>query len=210
MQLPPQVNLALTIVSGLCWTMVYVLVIYRSVKDKTYGMPFWALAFNISWEFIFSVVFASRADPTQLIVNRVWLGFDAFILAAYFAYGIKEWPSHVPRIFFYPYSLVVLATSYLFVYLITLRFDEYTGLNIAFIQNLMMSWLFIAMLNKRGNLSGQSLGIAVLKMLGTLAPAIEFAGRSRFVFFLGAGCFLADCIYIAMIATWKQQRQTEH
>src|SRR6202007_3259002 len=110
MQLSPGFNLALTIISGLCWTMVYLLIIYRSIKDKTYGMPFWALAFNISWEFIFSVVFADRADPTQLIVNRICLGFDAFILIAYFVYGIKEWPVRVPGVLFYPYSVVVLAT----------------------------------------------------------------------------------------------------
>jgi hypothetical protein len=129
MQFSPEINLALTVISGLCWTMVYVLIIYRSVKDKTYGMPFWALAFNISWEFIFSVVFASKVDPTQLIVNRVWLGFDSFILVTYFLYGIKEWPARVRKALFYPYSVLVLAMSYLFVYLITLRFDEYTGIN---------------------------------------------------------------------------------
>ena len=43
----------LTLVSGLCWTLVYILIIVRSYQDKTYGMPYWALAFNFSWEFIF-------------------------------------------------------------------------------------------------------------------------------------------------------------
>jgi hypothetical protein len=33
----------------------------------------------------------------------------------------------------------------------------------AFIQNLMMSWLFIAMLNRRRSSEGQSVGIALLK-----------------------------------------------
>ncbi len=206
MHLSPEINYTLTIVSGLCWTMVYVLIIYRSFKDKTYGMPFWALAFNISWEFIFSIVLASHADATQLIVNRVWLGFDVFILVAYFVYGRKEWPENVPRILFYPYSALVIVMSYLFVYLITIKFNDFTGLHIAFIQNLMMSWLFIAMLNRRGSRAGQSLGIAVLKMLGTLAPAIQFAARSEFVLFLGAGCFVVDCIYIVMLIPKTRNR----
>lgn len=200
MQFNASVNLALTLVSGLCWTAVYILIIYRSVKDKTYGMPFWALAFNISWEFIFSIVFGQHADPTQLIVNRVWLGFDLFIVIAYFIYGLKDWPVNVPRVYFYPYSFLVLASAYLFVYLISVKLGDFTGMYIAFMQNLMMSWLFIAMLNKRRSRAGQSVGIAVLKMLGTLAPTIQLSYKSDFVMFLGIGCFIADCIYIIMLA----------
>ena len=44
----------------------------------------------------------------------------------------------------------------------------------AFLQNLLMSVLFIDMLIKRGNREGQSLTIAVNKWLGTLAPTILF------------------------------------
>ena len=38
----------LTLVSGVSWTLVYLLIIFRSYRDKTYGMPYWALAFNFS------------------------------------------------------------------------------------------------------------------------------------------------------------------
>ncbi|HXS36504.1 MAG TPA: hypothetical protein VN721_07370 [Flavipsychrobacter sp.] len=203
MKFSHEVNLALTIISGLCWTLVYILIIYRSLKDKTYGMPFWALAFNICWEFMFSIVFSANADSVQLIVNRIWLAFDFFILIAYFAYGIREWPRYLSKWLFYPYSILVLIMSYLFIYFITIRLNEFNGMSIAFMQNLMMSWLFIAMLNNRKSLVGQSLGIAIFKMIGTLAPTLEFAGRHQFVLFLGSCCFIADWIYIVMVAKWK-------
>ncbi len=81
MQFSNEINLALTIISGLCWTLVYLLIIYRSIKDKTYGMPFWALAFNISWEFIFSVVFAStpRPSPEGKSLAACFVGFACAI-----------------------------------------------------------------------------------------------------------------------------------
>ena len=100
----------LTVVGGLSWTIVYLLIIVRSFRDKTYGMPYWALAFNFSWELIFSYVLVTK-DPDlqlQLIINRVWLVFDLAIFIAYFKYGRREWPSYLPRTLFYPYSLLVL------------------------------------------------------------------------------------------------------
>lgn len=205
MSISPEMNFALTAISGLCWTTVYILVIYRSVKDKTYGMPFWALAFNISWEFIFSIIFVSHKseDITQLVVNRIWLGFDVFIVFTYFLYGIKDWPDSINKAWFYPYSILVLITSYLFVYVFSVEFNNKNGMYIAFIQNMMMSWMFINMAVKRKNLSGQSLGIAVFKMLGTLAPTMLYGWDYPLVMFLGINCFVADCIYIGIV--WNKK-----
>ena len=192
---------ALTLVSGLCWTVVYILIIVRSYKDKTYGMPYWALAFNFSWEFIFSFLLSTSLPEhqLQLIVNRVWLAFDIFIFVAYFMYGKKEWPASVPRSLFIPYSVLVLVIGFFFVYLISVELDQSKGKYAAFIQNLMMSWLFIAMLNRRRNTSGQSIGIAFFKLVGTLAPTLIYGLKSNFVLFLGLSCFIADLIYLLLL-----------
>ena len=192
---------ALTLVSGLCWTLVYILIIVRSWRDKTYGMPYWALAFNFSWEFIFSFLLNTHSPDLQLqlIINRVWLAFDVFIFVAYFMYGKKEWPSAVPRSLFIPYSVLVLVVGFFFVYLISVELDHSKGKYAAFIQNLMMSWLFIAMLNRRRNTSGQSIGIASFKLIGTLAPTLIYGLRSNFILFLGLSCFIADLIYLLLL-----------
>jgi hypothetical protein len=192
---------ALTLVSGLCWTVVYILIIVRSWRDKTYGMPYWALAFNFSWELIFSFFLSSNLPDHQLqiIINRVWLAFDVFILVAYFRYGKKEWPSAVPRSLFIPYSVLVMIIGFFFVYLISVELDHSRGKYAAFIQNLMMSWLFIAMLNRRRNTSGQSIGIASFKLVGTLAPTLIYGLKSNFVLFLGLSCFIADLIYLLLL-----------
>ena len=199
----------LTLVSGLCWTLVYILIIVRSYKDKTYGMPYWALAFNFSWELIFSFILSidSPGLQLQLIINRVWLVFDVFILVAYFRFGKKEWPSSVPRYLFIPYSILVLVIGFLFVYLISVELDHSKGKYAAFIQNLMMSWLFIAMLNRRRNTNGQSIGIASFKLVGTLAPTLIYGLKSNFILFLGLGCFIADLIYLLLLIGIRRKLQ---
>jgi hypothetical protein len=202
---------ALTLVSGLCWTVVYILIIVRSWRDKTYGMPYWALAFNFSWELIFSFFLSSNLPDHQLqiIINRVWLAFDVFILVAYFRYGKKEWPSAVPRSLFIPYSVLVMIIGFFFVYLISVELDHSRGKYAAFIQNLMMSWLFIAMLNRRRNTSGQSIGIASFKLIGTLAPTLIYGLKSNFVLFLGLSCFIADLIYLLLLIGMSRDRVSQ-
>jgi len=200
----------LTLVGGVSWTLVYGLIIVRSYRDKTYGMPYWALAFNFSWELIFSYVLVTQ-DPElklQLLINRIWLFFDLAIFIAYFLYGRQEWPSRLSPILFYPYSLLVLLIGYFFVYHISVELDHSQGMYAAFIQNLMMSWLFIAMLNRRRSMAGQSIGIAVFKLVGTLAPTFIYVAKSNFVLFLGIGCFVADLIYLLLLVDMRRRVKT--
>ena len=198
------VQSSLTLMSGICWTTVYILIIYRSFKDKIYGMPFWALAFNVSWEFIFSLLLVSNPLALQAIINNVWFAFDIIVMIAYILYGKKDWPITVSKKWFYPYLILVLAVSFLFVYLLSVELDHSRGMYAAFIQNLMMSVLFIRMLLRRGNKSGQSAGIAIFKLIGTLAPTIIYGQQSRFVLFLGIACFVFDLIYLIMLLNFEK------
>lgn len=209
MEIGPTLNTILTLTSGICWTIVYILIIIRSFKDKTYGMPFWALAFNISWEAIFSFVLLFPTMQLQTAINKIWLLFDVVILIAYCLYGQKEWPGQISRKWFYPYSLLVLITSYFFVYYFSVELDHSRGTYAAFIQNLMMSWLFILMLVRRQSSKGQSVWIALFKMIGTLAPTILYGVGSHFVLFLGSACFVADMIYFIMLLTVYKKQVTQ-
>jgi hypothetical protein len=60
----------------------------------------------------------------------------------------------------------------------------------AFLQNLLMSGLFIAMLVVRRGLRGQTLTIAIAKWLGTLAPTILFGvlDKTHRSFSVSASC----------------------
>jgi len=76
----------------------------------------------------------------------------------------------------------------------------------AFLQNLLMSGLFIAMFVARRGPRGQSLIIGVAKWIGTVAPTILFGviGGSTFVLGLGTLCSVFDLAYIGMLV-WARQ-----
>ena len=42
----------LTLVSGLCWTLVYIEGIRLGITDRSYAIPFYALAPNLAWELL--------------------------------------------------------------------------------------------------------------------------------------------------------------
>ena len=190
----------LTLVSGISWSIVYIDMIYRGFRDRTYGMPLFALAFNIAWELMFAFL-AGVEFGLQRVVNTVWFLLDAVIVYLYFRYGRREFPGAWAR-FFVPWSLAAFLVAFLVIYVAHFEFEDFWGARYsAFTQNLLMSVLFIGMLLRRNNVDGQSMYIAIFKCLGTLAPTIQmyFQTGSRLILVLGLGCFMYDVIYIGML-----------
>lgn len=200
MAIPLYISWSLLIGSGVFWTLAYILIIKRGVQDKTCGMPLLALCANISWEFIFSFIHPHR--PPQIYVNIVWLGFDAVILFQFLRYGRPALRGILPARFFYPAFLLALGLSFGAILSITREFGDWHGKYAAFGQNFMMSVLFVAMLLRREGVGGQSLYIALFKMLGTVLPSVLFLHRfpsSPFLNFLCPAIFLFDGIYLALL-----------
>ncbi|MBN1139121.1 MAG: hypothetical protein JXM73_21250 [Anaerolineae bacterium] len=191
----------LTITSGVSWTIVYLAIIYRGFKDRTYGMPFFALALNIAWEFIFSFLFGGHMS-LQKVINITWFLFDVVILYTYFRYGRKEFPPAVDQKWFVPWIWLAIAVGFVTQYFAALEFPGLFGPTYpAFVINLVMSILFIAMLVRRNGVEGQSMGVALFKWLGTAAPTILFYVNtgSNLVLALGGCVFVFDLIYAAML-----------
>ena len=191
----------LTLISGISWTIVYLAIIYRGFKDKTYGMPFFALALNLSWEFIFSFLFGGPLS-LQLVINVIWFFFDLVILYTYFRYGRKEFPKSVDQKWFMPWSVLAIGVGFVTQYYAALEFPGLLGPTYAaFVINLVMSILFIDMLVCRDSVEGQSMGVALFKWLGTAAPTILFYWHtgSELVLALGIVIFVFDVIYMGML-----------
>ena len=192
--------LVLTLISGISWTVVYLDLINRGFRDRTYGMPLFALAFNFAWEFIFGFL-VGEGIGVQRIVNVTWFVLDAIIVVTYFRYGRREYPATVQR-WFIPWSVTAFVVAFVILFVTNLEFPDFWGARYsAFAQNLLMSVLFIAMLVGRNGVRGQSMTIAVFKWLGTLAPTIQVYGQtgSNLILVLGAAIFVYDVIYIAML-----------
>jgi len=198
------VILILTIVSGVAWTAVYTDAIRIGFRDRSYAIPAAALGLNFAWE----VLYASRAVATgisaQGVFNIVWGLADVVIVFTFLRFGRAELPAWVTRKLFIGWALLLGLTSFVVQWLFVVEFGwTQASRYSAFLQNLLMSGLFIAMFAARGGLRGQSLLIGVAKWIGTLAPTIAFGwlGNSPLILGLGGLCSIFDLTYIALL--WR-------
>jgi hypothetical protein len=198
----PDLEMTFRLGSGIFWSLAYILIILRGFRDRSYGMPLAALGANITWEFMFA--FIHRGGGVQEVVNVVWFGLDVLILYTVLRFGRREFPDLSAPVF---YATVVLAivVAGVFVALVSAEFDNWAGVYAAFGQNFMMSVLFIAMLYRRRSTRGQSIGIAIAKMVGTACASAQFFfyGPAEFqnavLYALYLGCFAFDALYLACL-----------
>ncbi|WP_455771972.1 transmembrane-type terpene cyclase [Streptomyces lavendulae] len=197
-----RVELMLTLVSGLAWTVVYVEAIRVGLRDRTYAMPVAALALNLAWETTYAVDELRTGVSAQGVVNVVWALADLVIVYTYLRFGRAELPGFVTRPLFAAWNVLLFATAFAVQWLFLAQFGTHDATRYsAFLQNLLMSGLFIAFFVARRGPRGQSLLIAVAKWLGTLAPTVLFGvlEGSGFVLGLGVLCSVFDLVYIGLL-----------
>lgn len=218
---PETIKLILTFVSGIAWTIVYIDGIRLGFKHRSYAIPFYALALNFAWELLYTYYGFQSTISVQAVVNVVWLVFDAGILITYFKYGRKYFPALALKnnsaatdkgTPFVVWSVLTLLAAFCVEYAFRKEFGVRVGAGYsAFLQNLLMSLLFINMLVRRGSREGQSLTIAVGKWLGTLAPTVLFGiigdggfpHGSLLIVVVGMLCSVFDLIYIGLLLKTK-------
>jgi hypothetical protein len=214
--------------SGVFWMLTYLLVIKRGFQDKACGIPMYALALNISWECIYAFVTPSVAP--QVYINVLWFAFDLVILYHLIRNYRKDYPDASPKAF-YPYMALVFIVAFLVVLaiqrdgtlaeFINLRGSK-NGMGTcysAFGMNLIMSVLFIEMILRRKSVSGQSIWIALFKLLGTLfadlgyvftpypnaAHPAMFSTKEMLWPVLFSSILVFDAIYLVLV--WRQCRK---
>ena len=196
--------LFLTIVSGVAWTVVYAEAIRLGFRERTYAIPAAALALNFAWEAIYAARSVATGISAQGVFNIVWGLADVLIVYTFLRFGRAELPPRVTRPLFLAWTVLLGTTSFAVQVLFVAEFGwDDASKYAAFLQNLLMSGLFIAMFVSRGSGRGQSLVIAVAKWVGTLAPTILYGGygNSALILGLGALCSLFDLAYIALL--WR-------
>ena len=199
--------LLLTLLSGVAWTIVYIVSIRVGFTQKTYAIPVAALALNIAWESIHTTNGLITDRSVQTYINLAWCVADVVIVYTFFRYGRRELPRFVGRWMFIGWGVAVIAAAYVVQWLFIVEFGwnaaaRYT----AFLQNALMSGLFIAMFVARRGARGQSLVIGCAKWIGTLAPTIVFGALMGSGFILGLGilCSVFDLAYIGLLI-WARQ-----
>src|SRR5216683_1730300 len=198
-------------------SLLYIHGIRLGFKHRSYAIPFYALALNFAWELLYTYYGFQSTISVQAVVNAVWLLFDIGILITYFKFGRKYFPARVPGYSsasgdaagaFIGWSVLALLAAFCIEFAFRKEFGVRVGAGYsAFLQNLLMSVLFIAMLVRRASREGQSLTIAVSKWWGTLAPTILFGiigdggfpNGSFLIVVAGLLCSVFDLIYIRLL-----------
>lgn len=173
-QLSVGVSGAVVLFGILCvvgWLVAYAGIISRGFADATYGVPLPALVANLSWEFAYGFLLDPFGDYFHtssifgFLVDLV-IGWQAW------RYGAADFAGTPIGRHFRAFLLGALALAFPVTYLAfgELRDPdgEYTGFGI----NLMMSVLYLVMLQRRDGPAGQSMYIAVGKWVGTLCAWI--------------------------------------
>lgn len=198
----PSAEIALQLVSGVCWTATYVFVMLRGARDQTLVMPFAALCANLAWEFHFTIIEPHHVP--QVFVNAVWLVFDLGIVVQGLRYGDSVVPATVPVRWRVSAWIAALLLAYGLVVAISHEFSDTDGRYAAFGQNLMMSVLFVTVALRREGVAGLSFYVGVLKLLGTTAASLLFAllfPASLLLHVLYVGIFAFDIIYVALVVS---------
>ncbi|WP_160689540.1 hypothetical protein [Clostridium sp. C2-6-12] len=189
----------LLLLSGICWTIVYIQLISTGLKEKVYGMPFIAIALNFAWEAIHSFLgLKNNLFSIETWIILVWFILDIIIVYTYLRYGKHYFPKHTNKEYFMPWTVLIFFMSFIIQYYFVVEFGDLGRVYSRFLQNLIMSILFINMLVTRNNLKGQNLIIGINKWIGTLAPTILYGViyQYKLILVLGLFCSLFDLLYI--------------
>lgn len=179
------------------WTISYALIIRRSHLDGTWGMPFPALCLNLAYEVVFGFVHP-LASPANY-VNIVWFLVDLVILGQFLRHGRAALPAQLPKQLFLPAVAVCVAIAIGVSLTVTsdlglARGNSYLGWG----ADLLTCATFVALLQKREGVGGQSLGIAVTRMLGSWAiiPAQEIEISLAFVHWVYPSATVLNLTYV--------------
>ena len=176
----PTFYLICDIISGLCWSATYVMIIHRGHLDKAHGMPLWALALNFAWEFNYS--FITPCPFPQRAINIVWCLLDMVILYHFLKFCKVDYPTLAKKTM---YPLVALAFVLCWLIVVMCQYEFWPsapanyplGMGRAYSawgMDLSMSILFVYFIIRRDNMKGQSIWIAIAMWVGNIFAAIPF------------------------------------
>lgn len=200
-------------VAGIGWLAAYIDLIRLGFKQKTYGMPLAALALNVTWEAMYAYLYWAHDGKfyggyMMAIVNSAWVLADLVILYTHLKWGKKDFKRFADEKYFWPWFALNMVMA------VVLEVTWYTQWDVAangctaIIQNIPMSMLFIFMLYERKSTEGQSMNIAIGKMLGTLGATLSmcYFPTLRDDLNIGGGfvCFMFDIVYCVLL--YKQFR----
>ncbi len=149
------------------WGIAFALLLRRGFKDKTFGVPFIGICVDIAWVSTFAFIYP------QSPFMYFFVGVDLIFLYQLLKFRTSDL-TNFSKFQYYAAVVLGITTSFALIIAFSIEFNDYHGVYSAFINTLIASILYIVLIHRRGNLSGQSIYIAITKMLGTLSAVIAY------------------------------------
>lgn len=195
----------LTAVGGICWIVVYAMLIRIIRSEKYVEMPVVAACGNFAWEFLWGFPFATMVTLGQIFVwsYRIWFILDIYIFYSILKYGVKqistpEIHKHWPAIG----VAIMLGWGVLIYGFVVDGKDLLWGAPSAYILATCISGLIILLFLRQRHQREFSKTIAWFKLIGTTCYSIAYISFQPGEPFLRAICavvFILDVIYVVML-----------
>jgi hypothetical protein len=129
------------------WLVAYVAILYRGWKYHFIEIPAAAVVANVSWEFMWSFVYTGDTGRLMEAGYRGWVFLDFVIVFGLFKYGESQVVTPALRRYVKPAIGLGIASWMAFIYYFVREgYDMSMGATSAYIINVMMSAVYIAML----------------------------------------------------------------
>lgn len=190
------------------WYITYALAIRRGFLDKSWGVPIASLTLNLAWDFYGGFIVPSPL--LQRFANSGFMICNLIITWQVFRYWRRHHPDVTPALF-YGLWLLAQVTSLALVYVAGQEMQDPNLVEIGFADNLINSALYIGLFFQRPKLEGQSIYIALSKLIGT--GAISFSWylyawphtTPLTMIFLTVWILLFDMVYVLLVY-WRSRR----
>jgi hypothetical protein len=227
--LPPHVDPSVHTVSdvllgvgGIGYTICYVLMTRQSVRDRTYAMPLFSLAFNFAWEIVFALFVAE--EIRERVIFTIWMVIDVGLVYAVIAYGANEW-KHAPVVGRNIGKIIMIMLAWWCVALYSVSmwwinpaapvnpkdgkfYRGVAGIDVdelgywtALVAQVFLSVMSLAQIVVRGNSRGSSYGIWVTRFVGSVAGLNMNYGFGWWVWPEAYG-YVANPVAVVMMVTW--------
>ncbi|HEV7581458.1 MAG TPA: hypothetical protein VGO77_13790, partial [Mycobacterium sp.] len=149
----------------------------------------------------------------QEVINLSWFAADIVILAIFVKYWRSDYPKSVPESYFWPmfiFTFVMVAP--MMVATVSVFGRESGSVYTAYVDNLIMSALFLSMLIRRGDRRGQSMWIAWGKLLGTVTASISqylYAPGNVVWLVIYVEILVLDVLYVILLSKAPRYQRDE-
>lgn len=203
-------------IGGLFWTIAYLLIFLKGMKDKYYGMPLVPMAFNFTWELIHSFIYPSNG--ISLYFNISWFLLDLGIVFTYFKYSFKSFNNlySIKKVHWLGLSIFTFCIAFLLNLYGELFFSElqnkitkeplYAEVLVGFIVFLLIPTCMIVRLFQQNDSKGQSFLIAFCLTISIIFYTLEISFNpfhhqwgNTFMMTLMASCVIFQLYYTFLI-----------